>query len=43
MFVKLKNKNHYGGGFLCYIPFPDNDSKFQTLITCNHILGENEF
>ena len=32
--------NMKGTGFLCKIPFPDNNNLLSALITCNHILKE---
>ena len=39
--IIIKDKG-FGTGFFCFIPFPDNDNKIPALITCNHILNEND-
>ena len=40
---KIKNdKNIYGTGFFCKIPFPNPFSLLPVLITCNHILDIND-
>ena len=45
--IIIKNKGkHYclrrGSGFCCSIPLPNKKTKIPVLITCNHVLGEEE-
>ena len=37
---KIKIENGFGTGFLCKIPFPDSLSLLPVLITCNHVLND---
>ena len=37
---KINVEDHWGTGFLCYIPFPKIINKFPILLTVNHILSE---
>ena len=38
--IKKNGENNFGTGFFCKIPFPDEFRLLPVLITCNHILKE---
>ena len=38
----VKENDETGTGFLCIIPFPDKLHPLPTLITCNHVLNEDD-
>ena len=41
--ICLIDKNNFTGtGFICIIPFPDKINRLPVLITCNHVLGQND-
>ena len=37
---KIKIGDKFGNGFLCKIPYPDNNHLLPVLITCNHIIDK---
>ena len=37
-----ENEKIKGTGFLCLIPNPNIDHLLKVLITCNHVLNEND-
>ena len=39
---KEKEKDIFGTGFFCKIPFPDQFTLLPVLITCNHVLDIND-
>ena len=39
---QIRNNGNYGTGFFCIIPFPDQYDTLPVLITCNHVLNEND-
>lgn len=39
--VKIYINNSTGTGFLCKIPFPNYNNLLPVLITCNHVINEN--
>ena len=39
---KIINQNISGTGFFCKFPFPNNFSLLPVLITCNHVLDNND-
>ena len=39
---QIRNNDNYGTGFFCIIPFPDQYDTLPVLITCNHVLEEND-